>query len=118
LFSTADLELIRRTAERFPGLSLTEPAQTICESLPWKVPNGQLKVHACCRCQGFVTSSIPSDNVLGHLRWPVAMSPAKTPEIRTKKSAIYTCRAAACLSFLAASLAHFGGAGYNVAARW
>ena len=47
MFSTADLELIRWTAERFPGLSLTELAQTICENLPWKAPNGQLKVHAC-----------------------------------------------------------------------
>jgi hypothetical protein len=47
LFSTADLELIRWTAERFPGLSLKELAQTICENLPWKVPNGELKVHAC-----------------------------------------------------------------------
>ncbi len=47
LFTLADMELIRWTAEHFADLSLTELAQTICENLPWKAPNGQLRVHAC-----------------------------------------------------------------------
>ena len=47
MFSPADLDLIRWTAERFPSLSRRELAQTICENLPWKAPNGQLRVHEC-----------------------------------------------------------------------
>jgi hypothetical protein len=42
-----DLELIRWTAERFPGLSRTELALTLCENLPWKAPGGQLRLHGC-----------------------------------------------------------------------
>jgi len=40
LFSTADLELIRLD-------HAAELACTICENLPWKAPNGQLRVHGC-----------------------------------------------------------------------
>jgi len=47
LFTPADLELIRWTAERFPALGRRELAQTICENLPWKAPNGQVRVDAC-----------------------------------------------------------------------
>jgi hypothetical protein len=39
--------LIRWSAERFPALSRWELAHTICENLPWKAPNGQLRVHEC-----------------------------------------------------------------------
>jgi len=47
MFTAADLEMICWTTERFPELSQTELARTICENLPWKAPNGQLKVNAC-----------------------------------------------------------------------
>lgn len=47
LFTAADLELIRWTADRFPALSRWELANTVCENLPWKAPNGQLRVHEC-----------------------------------------------------------------------
>ena len=47
MFSEADLDLIRWTANRFSGLSRTELARTICENLPWLAPNGQLRVHEC-----------------------------------------------------------------------
>ena len=47
LFSGADLELIRWTAERFPALSRRELASTICENLPWKAPNGRGRIHEC-----------------------------------------------------------------------
>ena len=46
-FSAKDLELIRWTVQRFRTLSRTELAETLCENLPWKAPNGQLKVAAC-----------------------------------------------------------------------
>lgn len=46
LFTAEDLELIRWTAQRFTGLSRWELALTVCENLPWRAPNGQLKGHA------------------------------------------------------------------------
>ena len=42
-----DLELIRWTARRFRALSRTELAETLCENLPWKAPNGRPKIAAC-----------------------------------------------------------------------
>jgi len=47
MFTAADLELIRWTVRRFETLSRSELAQTLCETLPWKAPNGQLKIDAC-----------------------------------------------------------------------
>ena len=35
------MELIRWIAKRFPRLSRSELASTVCENLPWKAPNGQ-----------------------------------------------------------------------------
>jgi len=47
LFTAEDLALIQWTARRFPALSRWELALTLCENLPWRAPNGQLKAHAC-----------------------------------------------------------------------
>lgn len=47
LFVQADLDLMRWTREHFASLSRWELAQTICENLPWKAPNGQPRVHEC-----------------------------------------------------------------------
>ena len=47
LFTDQDLELIRWSVARFVDLSRMELALTICENLPWKAPNGQLRVHGC-----------------------------------------------------------------------
>ena len=41
------MDLIRTTTERFPHLSRTELAYTLCENLPWQAPNGQFRLHAC-----------------------------------------------------------------------
>jgi hypothetical protein len=41
--SSEDLALIRETIRDFPGLSLTELANTLCELLDWRRPNGALK---------------------------------------------------------------------------
>ena len=46
-FRAEDIELIRWTVRRFRTLSRTALAETLCENLPWKAPNGQLKVAAC-----------------------------------------------------------------------
>jgi len=41
------MALVLHTVQRFGGLSFGEVVATICENLPWKAPNGQLKVDAC-----------------------------------------------------------------------
>lgn len=46
-FSEEDLELIRWMTEQFPALSRQELANTLCENLPWKAPNGRLRLHSC-----------------------------------------------------------------------
>lgn len=46
-FAEADVELIRLTVQRFSRFSREEIAATLCENLPWKSPNGLLKLKAC-----------------------------------------------------------------------
>jgi hypothetical protein len=46
-FTEADVELIRITVQRFSRFSREEIAATLCENLPWKAPNGRLKLEAC-----------------------------------------------------------------------
>jgi len=46
-FNAEDLALVLGTVRRFRDLSFGELVATICEILPWKAPNGQLKVIAC-----------------------------------------------------------------------
>lgn len=45
--SAAELEMIRETIGDCAGLSRTELANTICELLEWRRPNGSLKGHEC-----------------------------------------------------------------------
>ncbi len=46
-FSLEDIAHIKATLRRFSGLSRWEIAATLCENLPWRAPNGRLKVDAC-----------------------------------------------------------------------
>lgn len=46
-FSPVDLVHIQITVRRFSRLSRQEIMATICENLPWKAPNGRLKLAAC-----------------------------------------------------------------------
>ena len=46
-FSQDDHDLIVWTTQEFPALSRMELASTVCENLPWKAPNGQLRIHSC-----------------------------------------------------------------------
>ena len=46
-FSSTDVTLITDTVQRFGGLGFAEVVATVCENLPWKAPNGQLKIDAC-----------------------------------------------------------------------
>ena len=43
----ADLSLIKQVIERYPGLSRTELANTLCELLEWNRSNGSLKTVEC-----------------------------------------------------------------------
>ncbi len=47
LIRPQDLDLIIWTVNRFPKLSRTELAQTICENLDWKAPNDKTRFHSC-----------------------------------------------------------------------
>jgi hypothetical protein len=46
-FTRKQLALVQETVERFPQLSRTELARTLCEHLNWKTPNGKAKVESC-----------------------------------------------------------------------
>lgn len=46
-FTDEDLWIIKETVHRFPKLSQTELAHTICENLNWVTPNGRNKVESC-----------------------------------------------------------------------
>jgi len=46
-FSSDELDLIRQVTRDFPSLSITEIANTICELIEWKRPNGKLKFLEC-----------------------------------------------------------------------
>ena len=49
-FTEADIELIRITVRRFARFSRQEIAATLCENLPWKAPNGRLKLMPAVNC--------------------------------------------------------------------
>jgi len=46
-FTRKQLTRVQETVERFPKLSRTELARTVCEHLNWKTPNGKYKVESC-----------------------------------------------------------------------
>jgi hypothetical protein len=68
-FCAGELELMRQTAREFSALGVTEIAQTVCELLQWKRPNGGLKNHECrqllerLQAQGFL--KLPEVRKLG-----------------------------------------------------
>jgi len=46
-FTELDLWIVKETVRRFPRLTQTELANTICENLQWFAPNGNNKVDSC-----------------------------------------------------------------------
>jgi hypothetical protein len=46
-FTAAEMDLIRQVTGDYPSLSMTELANTLCELLEWKRPNGKLKFLEC-----------------------------------------------------------------------
>jgi len=45
-FTEDDLALMKEIVRRYRRLSRMELAATLCENLPWKAPNGKLKIDA------------------------------------------------------------------------
>jgi len=91
LFTQEDIDLICWTAEYFGTLSRTELALTICENLPWKAPNGQLRVNGCVKLLEQLASEgiiqIPEKRELGTYR-PARLrsDPLPVPRIATSLS--------------------------------
>ena len=46
-FTRKQLARVQETVERFPKLSRTELARTLCEHLSWTTPNGKYKIESC-----------------------------------------------------------------------
>jgi hypothetical protein len=46
-FTRKQLARVQETVERFPRLSRTELARTLCEHLSWTTPNGKDKIESC-----------------------------------------------------------------------
>ena len=46
-FTRKQLARVQETVERFPQLSRTELARTLCEHLNWRTPNGRYKIESC-----------------------------------------------------------------------
>ena len=46
-FTTEDIDLIKWTRKRYPQLSRTELARTLCEFLGWTTPAGRAKSPQC-----------------------------------------------------------------------
>ena len=46
-FTRKQLALVQETVQQYPNLSRAELAQTLCEHLDWKTPNGKNKVESC-----------------------------------------------------------------------
>lgn len=51
-FTRRQLALVQETVERFPNLSRTELARTLCEHLNWKTANSKNKVESCLTLLG------------------------------------------------------------------
>jgi hypothetical protein len=48
-FTRRQLSFVQQSVERFPNLSRKEVAQTLCEHLRWKTPNGKNKTESCLK---------------------------------------------------------------------
>lgn len=74
-FTSEEIDLIKWTRKRYPQLSRTELARTVCEFLGWTTPAGRAKAPQC-------TSFLEKLEEEGHLQLP----PLDTTKIRSKHS--------------------------------
>ncbi|KJS79514.1 MAG: hypothetical protein JL57_29850, partial [Desulfosporosinus sp. BICA1-9] len=74
-FTSEDIELIKWTRKRYPQLSRTELARTLCEFLGWTTPAGKAKTPQC-------TSFLETLEEAGLIKLP----PLDTSKIRLRNS--------------------------------
>ncbi len=80
-FTALDLWIVTETVRRFPKLSRTELANTICENLKWVAPNGRNKVESCIQLLDRLNSE-------GKIKLPEKRSPGN----RTSRRVIPTAK--------------------------
>jgi len=87
-FTRNQLRQVQETVQRFPMLSRTELARTLCEHLSWKTPNGKPKVESCLtlleKLEAVGVVSLPAKQCRQtplHRRLPVLEKDAAEPQI-------------------------------------
>ena len=73
-FTRKQLARVQETVARFPKLSRTELARTLCEHLSWTTPNGKYKIESCLT----LLTALEAHGVLT----PPAKQVRKTPQRR------------------------------------
>ena len=97
-FTRKQLAQVQETIQRFPNLSRTELARTVCEHLNWKTPNGRDKVQSCLtlleklEAQGVVTLPAKQARPAPQRRVPVLENDPPETAMETALSALTPIR--------------------------
>ena len=97
-FTRKQLAQVQETIQRFPNLSRTELARTVCEHLNWKTPNGRDKVESCLtllaklEAQGVVTLPAKQARQAPQRRVPVLENDPPETSMETALSALTPIR--------------------------
>ena len=97
-FTRKQLAQVQETVERFPNLTRTELARTVCEHLDWKTPNGKLKVESCwtlleqLEAQGVVALPVKQVRQTGPRPVPVLENDAPAAPIAAELSTLRPIR--------------------------
>src|SRR5438477_651916 len=97
-FTRKQLAQVQETIQRFPNLSRTELARTVCEHLNWKTPNGRDKVESCLtllaklEAQGVVTLPAKQARQAPQRRVPVLENDPPETSMQTALSALTPIR--------------------------
>ena len=97
-FTRKQLAQVQETVERFPKLTRTELARTVCEHLNWETPNGKLKVESCLtlleelEAQGVVALPVKQARQTGPRPVPVLENEAPAAPIAAELSTLRPIR--------------------------
>ena len=97
-FTRKQLAQVQETVERFPKLTRTELARTVCEHLNWETPNGKLKVESCLtlleelEAQGVVALPVKQARQTGPRPVPVLENDAPAVPIAAELSTLRPIR--------------------------
>jgi hypothetical protein len=97
-FTRQQLAQVQQTVQRFPQLTRTELARTVCENLNWKTPNGQDKVESCLtllealEAHGIVTLPAKQSRRAAQRRAPRVEEVPWAPAIEAPLSAVMPIR--------------------------